>query len=281
MQIRPKAQKIRAKLENFAVVLVETLYPENIGAAARACANFGVGELILVRPKNLDEEKMRAMATRAGLKILEKMKIYQDLEEALAPFGYVVGTTARLGRQRKVYETIREAAPRLIALSQENKIALLFGNEKWGLTNEDLYHCHTVVTIPTTEAASLNVAQAVVIILYEIFSQATELELPKPKLATSHELEPMYRLLKETLKAIDYVPHDNVTLWMTTIRRFLSRLELTSQEVRIIQGFCRNLLWHLRQRHSGKAPSQAQKAAPPPAAGNGPKDRGEKLPADK
>ena len=247
MQVRPQAET-KARMENFAVVMVETLYPENIGAAARACANFGVQELILVRPKKLEQEKMRAMATKAGLPILENMKVYQELTEALAPFNYVVGTTARLGRQRKVYETIREATPRLIRTSQENRIAILFGNEKWGLTNEDLYHCHTVVTIPTTEKASLNVAQAVVIILYEIFSSTAQVELPKPRLATLEELEPMYRLLQETLEAIDYVPHDNVCLWMTTIRRFLSRLDLTAQEVRIVQGFCRNLLWHLRHK---------------------------------
>ncbi len=248
MQVRAKAERIKARMENIAVVLVEPLYPENIGAAARACANFGVRELVLVRPKNLDQEKMKAMATKAGLPVLEEMKVYEKLEEALAPFGYVVGTTARLGRQRKVFETIREAAPRIIELSLQNRIALLFGNEKWGLTNEDLYFCHQVVTIPTTEAASLNVSQAVVIILYEIFSQAAEVKLPKPRLATIQELEPMYRLLKETMEAIDYVPHDNVVLWMTTIRRFLSRLDLTAQEVRIIQGFCRNLLWHLGKR---------------------------------
>ncbi|OAG27821.1 RNA methyltransferase [Thermodesulfatator autotrophicus] len=235
-------------MENIAVVLVETLYPENIGSAARACANFGVRDLILVRPKNLDQEKMRAMATKSGLPVLENMKIFENLEEALAPFNYIVGTTGRLGRQRKVFETIKEATPELVKLSLENKIAVLFGNERWGLTNEDLYFCHKVVTIPTTQAASLNVAQAVVIILYELFNYEIEVSLKKPKLATSAELEPMYRILKETLETIDYVPHDNVTLWMTTIRRFLSRLELTSQEVRIIQGFCRNLLWHLQKK---------------------------------
>ncbi len=256
MQIRPKARNVRAKMENFGVILVDTLYPENIGAAARACANFGLRDLLLVRPKNLDKEKMRAMATRGGLPVLERLKVYEDLEEALAPFGYVVGTTARLGRQRKVFETIREAAPHLIDLSQNNRIALVFGNEKWGLTNEDLYHCHTVITIPTTQQASLNVSQAVIIILYEIFNHVSEVPLKKPKLAVTEELEPMYRLLQETFEALDYVPHDNVTLWMTTIRRFLSRLDLTSQEVRIIQGFCRKLLWHLKKSHTKKqAPS--------------------------
>ncbi len=247
MQVRPTAQRIRAKMENLAVVMVETLYPENIGAAARACANFGVRDLILVRPKNLDEEKMRAMATRGGLPVLERLQIFEDLEEALARFHYVIGTTARLGRQRKVFETPRDIASRVIELSQNNRIALLFGNEKWGLTNEDLYHCHTVITIPTTEQASLNVAQAIIIILYEIFSQAAEVNLKKPQLASVEELEPMYRLLRETLEAVDYVPHDNVTLWMTTIRRFLSRLELTAQEVKIIQGFCRKLLWKFKK----------------------------------
>ena len=250
MQVRVKTKEIKAKLENLAVVLVETIYPENIGAAARACANFGVSRLILVRPGDLNPEKMRAMATRSGLPILEGMKIYDDLVEALADFNYVVGTTARLGKQRKVYDTVREMVPRIVDLSQNNRIAFLFGNEKWGLTNEDLYHCHEVVTIPTTEAASLNVAQAVVIVLYEIFCGAAEVEMPKPRLATLKELEVMYEILRETLKRIDYVPHDNETLWMTTIRRFLSRLDLTAQEVRVIQGFCKQLLWALESRPS-------------------------------
>jgi len=245
MQVRIKTREIRARLENLAVVMVDTLYPENIGAAARACANFGVSRLVLVRPRDLNPEKMRAMATRSGLPVLERMRVYRDLVEALAEFNYVVGTTARLGKQRKVHETVREIVPRIVDLSQNNRIAFLFGNEKWGLTNEDLYHCHTVITIPTTEKASLNVSQAVVIVLYEMFCASAEVELPKPRLATVRELEVMYEIIRETLKRIDYVPHDNETLWMTTIRRFLSRLDLTAQEVRVIQGFCKQLLWAL------------------------------------
>jgi len=229
-------------------VLVETLYPENIGAAARACANFGVSQLILVSPRDLHPEKMRAMATKSGLPILEKLRIYDALVSALSDFNYVVGTTARLGKQRKVHQTIREIVPQMVDLSQNNRIAFLFGNEKWGLTNEDLYHCHTVVTIPTTEKASLNVAQAVVIVLYEVFCASAEVGLPKPRLATLKELEVMYEIIRETLKRIDYVPHDNEILWMTTIRRFLSRLDLTAQEVRVIQGFCKQLLWALEKQ---------------------------------
>ncbi|RUM88064.1 MAG: RNA methyltransferase [Thermodesulfatator sp.] len=234
-------------MENLAVILVETIYPENIGAAARACANFGVPNLILVRPRDLHPEKMKAMATRSGLPLLKRMRICDDLITALEDFHYVVGTTARLGRQRKVYETVREIAPRIVDLSQNNRVAILFGNEKWGLTNEDLYHCHTVITIPTTEAASLNVAQAVVIVLYEIFCASAEVEISKPRLATLRELEIMYEIIRETLKSIDYIPHENEILWMTTVRRFLSRLDLTAQEVRVIQGFCRQLLWALQK----------------------------------
>ncbi len=249
MQVRVKSRLIKGNLSNISVVLVNTLYPENIGSTARACANFGISNLILVNPKDLNEEKMRAMATKSGLPILENMKVFDNFLDAISEFNYVIGTTARLGKQRKVYETPREIANKIIDLSQNNKIAILFGNEKWGLTNEELYHCHTVITIPTTEKASLNVSQAVVIILYELFLASSEIDLPKPRLATVKELEVMYKIISDTLEAINYVPHDNKVLWMTTIRRFLSKIDLTAQEVRVIQGFCKQLLWALRSKN--------------------------------
>jgi len=245
MQVRPIAKPQKARLENLAVVLVNPMYSENIGAAARACANFGVPNLIVVNPESLDEEKMKAMATKAGIPIIKSMQVFPDLESALKDFRYVVGTTARLGRRRMVYHTPKEIAPYLCELSVNNRIAILFGNERFGLSNEDLGLCDKVVTIPTTEHASLNVAQAVVIILYEIFQHAGEPVFPKPQLATQHELSIMYKIIEATLATIDYIPHENQVLWLTNIRRFLSRLELTSKEVKIIQGFCRQLLWAL------------------------------------
>ncbi|MEZ0343938.1 MAG: RNA methyltransferase [Caldimicrobium sp.] len=251
MQVRPVAKPEKANLSNIAVVLVNPLYPENIGSVARACANFGVEELILVKPEDITRLPMEAMATKAGLPILEKMKIYENLPQALENFNVVIGTTARLGKRRLVYYTPRELASEICELSLKNRIAILFGNERLGLSNEDLFYCDKVITIPTTEKASLNVSQAVVIILYEIFQEATSgLKLPKPELATQKEINTMFKLIEATLKAIDYMPHQNPVLWLTNIRRFLTSRDLTSREVKIIMGFCRQLLWAL-----GKTPN--------------------------
>ncbi|MGC9109458.1 MAG: RNA methyltransferase [Caldimicrobium sp.] len=250
MQVRPVAKPIKANLSNIAVVLVNPLYPENIGSVARACANFGIEELILVKPEDLTRLPMEAMATKAGLPILEKMKVYETLPEAIENFNLVIGTTARLGKKRLVHYTPKEIAKEICDLSINNRIAILFGNERLGLSNEDLFYCDKVITIPTTEKASLNVSQAVVIILYEIFQEASSgLNLKKPELATQKEINTMFKLIEATLRAIDYIPHQNPILWLTNIRRFLTSRELTSREVKIIMGFCRQLLWAL-----GKSP---------------------------
>ncbi len=245
MQVRPISEPLKARLENIAVILVKPMYSENIGSAARACANFGISQLILVNPEEINYEKAKAMATRTGMHVLERMKIFPELSVALEEFNYVVGTTARLGRRRMVYYTPKELAPYICELSINNKIAILFGNERLGLSNEDLSYCDKVITIPTTQNASLNIAQAVVIILYEIFQQASIPRFPRPALATQQELKIMYSIIEATLKEIDYIPHENKVLWFTNIKRFLSKLELTSKEVKIIQGFCRQLLWAL------------------------------------
>lgn len=248
MQVRPVATPSKANLSNITVVLVNPMYSENIGSTARACANFGVSNLILVKPEELDEKKMKAMATKAGWFVLENMKIFDELPKALTEFNYVIGTTARLGKRRMVHHTPREIAPYVCELSVNNKIAILFGNERLGLSNEDLSLCDSVITIPTTEHASLNVSQAVIIILYEIFQEASTPKIPKSQLASQQEIMIMLKLIEKTLEAIDYIPHENKTLWYTTIRRFLSKLELTSKEVKIIQGFCRQILWALGKK---------------------------------
>ncbi|MCS7199540.1 MAG: RNA methyltransferase [Caldimicrobium sp.] len=245
MQVRPIATPKKANLENISVVLVNPLYPENIGATARACANFGISNLILVNPQDLTKLPMEAMATKEGKAILDGMQIYSDLSSALAGFNLVIGTTARLGKRRLVHYTSKEIAPLICEYSFNNRIAILFGNERLGLSNEELYYCDKVVTIPTTERASLNLSQAVVVILYEIFQSASEIQLQKPELATQQEINVMFKLISATLKAIDYMPDKEPLLWLTNIRRFLTSRDLTSREVKIIMGFCRQLLWAL------------------------------------
>ncbi|BAT71377.1 tRNA/rRNA methyltransferase [Thermosulfidibacter takaii ABI70S6] len=226
----------------IAVVMVEPRYPENIGSAARACGNFGIEELVVVAPRILDWEKMLTMATRVGEKVLRNMKVYKNLEEALSDYNYVVGSTARLGNRRRVFKALRDIAPEVSSYSLNNRVALLFGNEKWGLTNEQLYYCHDVFTIPTENNTSLNVAQSIVVTLYEIYCASSNVQLPKPHLATVQEQELMYGVIKEVCERIDYVPHDNTVQWMTSIKRFLTKVDLTQKDVKIILGFCRKLL---------------------------------------
>ncbi len=245
MQVRPIAKPIKANLSNLSVILVNPLYPENIGSVARACANFGIENLILVKPEDLTPLPMYAMATKSGEAILKRMQIFEDLPSALKDFQVVIGTTARLGKRRLVYYSAKEITEKICQLSQTNRIALLFGNERLGLSNEDLFYCDYVITIPTTEKASLNVSQAVGILLYEIFQSASIFESSKPVLASQQEINAMFKILEATLSAIDYLPHDNPVLWLTHIRRFLTSRELTSREVKIIMGFCRQLLWAL------------------------------------
>jgi tRNA/rRNA methyltransferase len=234
---------MKALMENIGVVLNEPKYPENIGAAARCCKNMGVRRLVLVRPCDLNTEKILKMATHEAADVIENMAIFDDLEKAISPFNYAVGTTARTGRQRRPTGTPREMAPSIAALSQTNRIAIVFGSENFGLSNEDLYLCQAVVNIPTAGFSSINLAQSVMILCYEVFTaEATETGF-KPRLASIMELEGMYRHLSEAFLSIGLINPDNPDHYMRNARRFLGRLELRSKEVKIVRGMCRQILW--------------------------------------
>ena len=151
------------RLERVAVVLFRPRLAENIGAVARAACNMGLKRLIAVQPLDLDLDRMAMLATGPAVEFLDRMEVHDDLAGALAPFQYVVGTTARLGGVRNDYLSPREMAARLIELTAANDVALLFGPENFGLTNEELPFCHALVTIPTGDCSSLNLAQAVMV----------------------------------------------------------------------------------------------------------------------
>jgi tRNA/rRNA methyltransferase len=239
----------RAKLEHFAVVLHSPHFPENIGSAARACKNMGISRLIVVDPLNCDLTKILTMATHAAEDIVANMEVYDDLEEALGNFQYVVGTTARQGSNRPTIKDVRNLAQELVSVSQNNHIALLFGPENRGLANRELKYCHALLTIPTTEFASLNVAQAVVIVLYEIFTAS--LDRPPefvPRLANVFELENMYRHLATTLAKIHFINPENPEYWMMNIRRFFARMQLRARDIKIIRGICRQIEWYCEQQ---------------------------------
>jgi tRNA/rRNA methyltransferase len=193
-------------LKNVCIVLSRPRYPENIGAAARAMRNMGFEQLIVVDPQNCDLSRILKMATHAAIDVVEQMLVYEDLQTALEPLNYIVGTTARLGGQRQLVGTATRLAQKLAPISENNRVALLFGPEDRGLTNEDIRFCHELINIPTAEFSSLNLAQAVMIMCYEL----RRYNQPKaktfvPQFANRHELDGMYAQLKDILVRISYI----------------------------------------------------------------------------
>jgi tRNA/rRNA methyltransferase len=211
---------------------------------------MGFEDLVVVDPVNCDLTRVLKMATHAASKVVEQMEIAPTLDHALAPFGFVVGTTARLGKQRQVIESPALLAKRLVPVSQENRIAIVFGPEDRGLTNEDLRLCHWLVNIPTADFASLNLAQAVMIVCYELFRVCREDSTENvPRLATRHELDGMYDEVKEILLRISFIQPDNPDYWMNRIRHFFTRMQLRAKEVSIIRGICRQIRWYGAKRY--------------------------------
>jgi tRNA/rRNA methyltransferase len=233
---------------HIAIVLVDTQIPENIGSVARAMNNMGFARLVLVNPMNYDLKRVLKMATGSSIDIIEKMEVRENLIEAIGPFQYVVGTTARLGSHRPAMTNPRRLASDLLGISRNNHIAILFGPEDRGLSNDQLRYCHTIATIPTDRFSSLNLAQAVMIICYELFLAGGEkpLESP-PRLADKFELEGMYEHLKTVFMKIGFINPQNPEHWMLNIRRFLSRRPLRAREVRVIRGVCRQIDWYTDQ----------------------------------
>ncbi|MDH4206409.1 MAG: RNA methyltransferase [Desulfobacteraceae bacterium] len=235
----------RVNLDNISIVLLQPRYSENIGAAARAMRNMGIRQLVIVDPQNFDLSKALKLATHFASDIIETSKFYPDLKEALSSFNYVVGTTARLGGQRQVVLTPLTLARNLIPISVKNRIAILFGPEDKGLSNEDIRYCHSLVNIPTTEFSSLNLAQSVMILCYEIFIAGGEAnEEFTPRMASRHELDGMYDQLKDILVRISYINSENPDYWLNHFRRFFTRLQLRAKEVNIIKGLCRQVDWY-------------------------------------
>lgn len=234
-------------LDNITIILHEPRYPENIGAAARCCKNMSVGGgLILINPELPDMEKMLKMATHEASSIIENMKTFQSLEDALAGFNYIFGTTARTGKKRVPTHSPKEAANTACSLLHNNRVGILFGSERWGLQNVHLDMCHGLIRIPTAEFSSINLAQSVMIIVYEIFVTASEKpESFMPRLASFHESQGMYEHISQLFEEAGFVKRENPDYWVSHVRRFLSSYPLKARDARMIRGFCRQLLFAL------------------------------------
>ena len=247
-------------LHNVSVILVRTRFPENIGMVARAMANMGASHLVLVEPERWDREKAAPLATPQGLALLDSAEVAPDLETALAPVSAAFGTTARTGGWRKEILTPEKAAGEARAAArEEGRVALVFGPEDKGMTNAEVELCTRMICIPTAaEHTSLNLAQAVLILLYECVKADMALAFDarneyggrawtRParnadsRRATIEEERLLLATLQETLQAVDHLPEDNASWFMQPMRRFLRKSRLRRHEFDMLMGICRQI----------------------------------------
>ena len=235
-------------LENIRIVLVHTSHPGNIGAAARAMKNMGLDKLTLVQPKQ--HPSLEAYSRAAGADdVLANAVVVDSLAEAIADCVWVAGTSARSRTVKwQVFEP-RECATQCLQHSSEGEVAIVFGRESSGLTNEELEQCHALVHIPANpDYSSLNVAAAVQILSYECrlaalasgalaaapASQGSKHRDDVP--ASVAQLDDMYRHLHETLEHIDFFGTNNPEIVMRRLRGLFNRARISRREVAILRG---------------------------------------------
>jgi len=232
-------------LENIRVVMVSPLYGGNIGSVCRAMANMGLSDLAIAAPRKTDEGETRMMACHS-VGIYDERKEYPSLAAAVADCGAVFGTTARMGLYRAHAATPREWAPRILEMAATAPVALVFGREDNGLSNEELALCSNIIQIPTTEEySSLNVSQAVMVTCYEIFTAAGVYAPPEEKSPpASHDLrERMFAMWRQTLLQVGFMSEDKSDHMMMGLRRILGRGAYTEDDVRILMGMARQTAW--------------------------------------
>ncbi|MEE9305519.1 MAG: RNA methyltransferase [bacterium] len=245
-------------LDAFAVVLVEPQGPANIGSVARAMKNMGFGDLRLVNPGEWYGPDARKMAMK-GRDVLEAARIFENLAEAVADCGYVVATTRRGGPYRADGQPPRELARHWLTVAAANRVALVFGPEDRGLSNQELGLTQAVCTIPAEPAfSSMNLAQAVLIMCYECYLVSGEGEPPRtsPPRASQAELEAMYDHMRDELKAIGFLQGSHQDHIMFVLRQMFGRTGLTNREVRIIRGIFQQMRWYIEEG-SKREPSPA------------------------
>ncbi|MDX1434009.1 MAG: RNA methyltransferase [Gammaproteobacteria bacterium] len=231
-----------AVLGRLRVVLVETSHPGNIGAVARAMWAMGLGHLHLVRPGRFPAAEATARAAGAD-EVLYRARVHASLDDALADCVWVVGTSARERRLEWPRITPRAWAGQAIEESARGEVALVFGREQWGLSNEELDRCHAVACIDSNPAfRSLNVAAAVQIFAYELrcataahAPRADGADVPDDP-ASAGELEGLYAHLEQALVDIDYLDPQAPKLLMRRLRRLYGRARLERAELNILRG---------------------------------------------
>jgi TrmH family RNA methyltransferase len=219
------------------IVLIDPSHPGNIGSVARAMKNMALTDLVLVRPRAFPHPESVALAAGAD-DVLAQARVVESVEDAIADCSFIAGTTSRPRSYYWEFTTPRDVAGRITALPAENRAALLFGSERYGLGTEDLTHCNVLVRIPANpDYCSLNLAMSAQLLAYEIFvareqpQSRTQLELP---LAPSGDIEHFYSHLQQVLNEIDF--DDRTGHLMERLRRLFNRAQLDRNELNIMRG---------------------------------------------
>jgi len=245
-------------LARVAIVLIRARNPNNIGAVARAMHDFGFSDLRIVNDFPMPLEGARSAVDASS--VVHAATTFATVAEAVADCALVVGTTAVGARVLDhPLVTLNEAAPKLIeALARavpENpapRVAVLFGSEKTGLSNEELSHCNWLLTIPMYHRAdsrhlSMNLGQAVAVCLYELVrDRPLRQQQPAEEPATAAEQERVANLLAEVLSEAEYARHHPANSNIADLRRLVLRMSLTRTDAPVWMGILRQILWKLK-----------------------------------
>ncbi|NMG32211.1 RNA methyltransferase [Aromatoleum evansii] len=226
-------------LDRIRIVLSRTSHPGNIGAAARAMKTMGLGRLWLVDPASFPDPVAEARASGAG-DLLAAARVVGSLEEALEGTILSAAVTARRRERSVPVRNAREAAPELVSFAAQGEVALVFGNETSGLTNEEVGLCSMPVTIPANPAfSSLNLGAAVQLLCYELRMAALDPVPPAeplPDLAAFEEVEGFHRHLERAMTVSGFYDPANPKRLLQRVRRLFGRIRLEKEEVNILRG---------------------------------------------
>ena len=227
-------------LDQIRIVLVNTSHTGNMGSAARAMKTMGLTRLVLVDPQTLPDDSAHALAAGAS-DVLANARVVSTLDEAIADCGLVIGTSARSRTLSWPMLDPREAGEKAVGEGMQHPVALVFGRERTGLTNDELQKCHYHVAIPANpEYSSLNLAMAVQTICYEVRmcwlqDQAPEVE-SEADYPSAHQLEGFYQHLEQTLLKTGFIADDHPGQVMSKLRRLFNRARPEAIELNILRG---------------------------------------------
>lgn len=226
-------------LTNIRIILVNTSHPGNIGSAARAMKTMGLSELYLVNPVDFPNSNANALASNAA-DVVENAIVVNDVSEALEECGLIVGASARSRTIPWPMLSPRAFAEKAMIESAQNKVAILFGREQSGLTNEELQRCHFHVNIPSNpDYSSLNLASAVQVIAYEL-RVASQLDIIQEEwdypFATGKELDCLYAHLEKVLIDVEFLKPEVPRQLMPRLRRLYNRARLDTLEIKMLRG---------------------------------------------